>query len=260
VSAWRSRLVLFAAVGMLTACGPAFLPRNFANPDQLFRASMAQFERGKFNNAVVGFERLTIDLSARDSLLPRSYFYLAQAHEELDQYLLAAQAYGRIAETFPGDTLAPRALLGQGRSFQKLWRKPALDPEYGRQAMGVFRALISAYPDAPEVAEAAERITQVEDWLAQKDYETGRHYYRTRKALDSALLYLQDVVERYPDTPAARLAWLLMHRIYDERGWNAEEEATCVTLRERYPDDAEVREACPAPEAAAVSPDGAAAG
>ena len=74
-------LLVAAALVSLAGCRRGFEVRDFANPEALFRGALQEFEQGKWANAIVGFERLTLDLSSRDALLPATYYYLALAHE-----------------------------------------------------------------------------------------------------------------------------------------------------------------------------------
>jgi len=244
---WRLLMWLGVAAA-IAGCTPGFQPRNFANPEALFRASLLEYQRKHWDNAQTGFERLTNDLSARDPLLAPAYFYLALTHERRGQYLLAAQAYERVADGFPDDTLAPVAMLGVGKSYQKQWRKPALDAEYGQKAVSILRAMLSSYPDAKETTEAKAHIAELEEWFARKDYETGVHYVRVRRAIDPAIIYFKDVVTTYPDTKVARLAWLRLHELYSKIRWKEDAAETCTAMRKSYPEDVEVKAACgPAP-------------
>ncbi len=240
---WQVLLMLGVAVA-LVGCTPGFQPRNFPNPEALFRASLLEYQRKHWDNAQLGFERLTTDLSARDPLLAPAYFYLALTHEQRSEFLLAAQSFERVTDGFPDDTLAPTAMLGVGRSYQKLWHNPSLDPENGTKAASILRALLSSYPDAKETAEAKTRIEVIEEWLAQKDYDTGMHYVRVRKAVDPAIIYFKDVVTTYPRTKSARLAWLRLHELYAKIRWKDDAAETCTAMWRAYPADAEVKLAC----------------
>ena len=244
----------------LAACGRGFKPQDFANPEALYRGAMQEYEQGNMGNAIAGFERLTLDLSSRDSLLIRTYYYLGMAHERRKEYLLAAQAYARLSDAFPSDTLAPKAILGEGRSYQSLWRKPELDAEYGLQALGTFRVLLTTFPEGPEAEEATRRIATLEDWLARKDYEIGVHYLKTRRAFDSAIIYFQDVIEAYPNTPTARKAYLGLVAAYKSLRYAEEQRETCDEMHRRYPGDEEVRDECGAPGVAVDSSGAGAAG
>ncbi len=237
-------LVFLGVAAALAGCAPGFQPRKFPNPEALFRASLLEYERRHWDNAQAGFDRLTGDLSARDPLLAPAYFYLALTHERRAEFLLAAQSFERVTDGFPDDTLAPTAMLGVGRSYQSLWHRPTLDPENGTKAASILRALLSSYPDSKEVTEAKARITQIEEWLAEKDYLTGMHYVRVRRAVDPAIIYFKDVVTTYPNTKAARLAWLRLHELYTKIRWKEDAAETCTAMWRAYPADAEVKVAC----------------
>lgn len=245
---WRV-LFLLSMAATLAACSGGFRPQNYANPEALFRASLIEYEQEHWENAQLGFERLTNDLSARDPLLAPSFYYLAMAHERRGELLLAAQAFQRVTDGFPDDTLAPTAMLGVGRSYQKLWRRPALDPENGQKAVSLLRALLSSYPEAKEIEEAKTRITQLEEWFAEKDYLTGVHYVRVRKAIDPAIIYFKDVVTTYPNTKAARLSWLRLHELYVKIRWKDDAAETCTAMWKAYPEDPDVKKACGTPTA-----------
>ena len=245
---WRV-LILLSMAATLAACSGGFRPQNYANPEALFRASLMEYEQKHWENAQLGFERLTNDLSARDPLLAPAFFYLAMSHERRGELLLAAQAFQRVTDGFPDDTLAPTAMLGVGRSYQKLWRRPSLDPENGQKAVSLLRALLSSYPEAKETEEAKARIAQLEEWFAEKDYLTGVHYVRVRRAIDPAIIYFKDVVTTYPNTKAARLSWLKLHELYEKIRWKDDAAETCTAMWKAYPGDPEVKAACGPPVA-----------
>jgi outer membrane protein assembly factor BamD len=135
-----------------------------------------------------------------------------------------------------------------------MWRKPELSPEYGETAVGTFQTLLSAYPDSPRVADAQQEIARLHDWMARKDFETGE-YYERRRAYDSAIIYFQDVVQKYPDTPTAKRASLKLLGVYRELKYQEEAEEVCTNLRTRYADDATVVQACgPTPATAPRAP------
>jgi outer membrane assembly lipoprotein YfiO len=242
-----------ASVTILAACAPSFQLKNYPNTEDLYRASLREFERGKWDFAITGFEKLTLDLPARDTLLPRSYHYLAMARERKGEHLLAAQTFTRLAETFPDDTLADDALFNAGRSYQALWRKPSLDATYGESAQGVYRTLLSVYPNSSLAARASAELARLDDWFARKDYETAMHYLR-RKAYDSAILYFKDVIQEHPDAPHTRLAYLRLLEAYRQINYREEATELCQTMREAYATDSEVREACGAASTPAVAP------
>jgi outer membrane protein assembly factor BamD len=244
--------VLLAAI-LLAACSSGFELARYQTNETLFAASLAEFQRGRWENAIAGFERLTLQLPARDTLLPRAHWYLGAAHQRRDEDLLAAQSYVRLVEGFPADTLADDALFEAARAYQRIWRKPELDSQYGESAISTYETLLSAFPDSPRRAEAEREIRQLQEWMARKDYDTGVYYTR-RRAFDSAIIYFQDVIQKYPETPTARLSSLRLLEVYRRLNYREEAEEVCAGLRTRYPSDAEVRSACGAGPAAPTAP------
>jgi outer membrane protein assembly factor BamD len=240
-SSWRLAAVVLLAV--FAACRPEFQLKRFTTNEALYSASLHEYQRHHWDNAVSGFEKLTSDLPPRDTLLPRSYWYLAEAHEHMDEHLLAAQSFNRLVETFPEDSLADDAALESARAYRRLWRKPELDPTYGETALSSYNTLIGLYPNSPLVPTAQKEIGELENWFAIKDFEAGDYYYR-RKAYDSAILYFKDVLTKYAAAPKAYDAALRLVQSYKAIHYREDASELCTQLRQRYPNQGRVRDAC----------------
>ena len=239
-SMFRVLLILVVSVG---ACAHPFRATDFPTTEGLYRAGLREFERKQWDNAIAAFEKLSMDLPARDTLLARSYWYLAKAHFKKKQYLLAAQSFARVTESFPDDTLADDALLAAGDSYAKMWRKPTLDSQYGLSAISTYRTLLAIYPNSTLREDAGNRAAKLEQWFATKDYDTGI-YYLKRKAYDPAILYFRDVVAKYPNTPKARDAYLKLVQAYRAIRYQDDARETCTAVRQLYPTDRDVAAAC----------------
>lgn len=248
MSSRRFVTVLAAVAGIVSAsaCGRGFQLRKYPATDALFAASLAELGKKKWDNAISGFEKLTLDLSARDTILPLAHWYLAQAHEGKKEFILAATSYSRLAEAFPDDSLGDDALFASGRAYLRLWRSPTLDPQYGTLAQVQFRQLLNVYPESPLKAETEKALLSIDEQFAAKDYLTGVFYVR-RNAFDSSIIMFKDVVKNYPNTDHARMALLRMVEVYRQPRMNYKEEAaeTCGTLRTAYSGDPEVARICP---------------
>ncbi len=247
----RSLLVLCVLGIGAQGCFRSFNVRQFSTSVSLYEAGMAKYREGKWDDAAQAFERLTLDLPARDTLLPRAHWYLGQSRLQKGERLLAAQAFIRLSETMPDDSLADDALMHAGRAYAALWRRPSLDPQYGYLAETQFRLLVGVYPNSPLADSATAELGRLDEWFADKDFQTARHYQR-RKAYDSAILYFKDVVKNYPETDKARQAMLHLVEVYrlPVLGYVEDAEEVCDALRAAYPADADVRRVCvrPAPD------------
>lgn len=249
--------LLFAAM----ACHPDFQVSQYPTNDALYRVATQEFAAGRWDNAVAAFEKLTTDLPARDTLLPRAFWYLARAHEQRDEFVLAATSYSRLVESFPDDTISDDAALAAARAYGRMWRKPALDPAYGETSLATYNTLIGLYPTSPLADTARKELADLEEKFAQKGYISGMYYFR-RKAYDSGIIYFKEVLVKYPNAPTTKAAQLRLVDSYKAIRYREDAADACVVLKKTYPDDAEVRATCEgvaapvltAPAAPATSP------
>ncbi|MDE3054761.1 MAG: outer membrane protein assembly factor BamD [Gemmatimonadota bacterium] len=235
-------LVLLVAAA---ACRPAFVVTKFPTNEALYKASLSEFRKEHWDNAVSGFDKLTLDLGVRDSLLVPSYWYLGVAHQRAGDDLLAAQAFSRLTESFPDDSLAPAAALRAGEAYQRMWKDPTLDETYGETALQTYTMLIQLYAqtDSAVADSARQKIATLNEWFAQKEYETAFFYFRN-KAWDSSILYFKDIVAKWPETKHARLSMLRLAEAYRTIHYSEDLGDICRQMRSLYPGDKDVARDC----------------
>ena len=247
------RLAFLALALAAVGCRPGFQLKNYQNNEALFQASLREFEKGKWDNAAAGFEKLTLELAPRDTLAARSFWYLGLTRQQQRDYLRAAQAFQRIFESYPDDSLAERSLYEQGRSYQAMWTRTDRDPSYGDAALATYTSIGTYYPDSKYKDSVAAQVKTLESMFAQKYYDTGLYYFRD-KAWDSGVIYFRLVLESWPDAPRSRDAALRLIDTYKVLSYTQEMNEVCAAIRPKYPEDPEVVKACPPPAAAAAKP------
>jgi len=244
---------LFTAGCLLTLGCHQFKPTDYPNEPDLYRESLRRLEAGDNQSAIAGFERLTLQLPARDTLLPRSHYHLGRAHGRQKEWLLAAQAFARLTSLFPDDSLADDGLVEAGRAYAKIWDDPELDPTYGQSAIAMFTSLIESYPSSPLRPEAERQLARMEAQLAEKDYLAGEHY-RRRRSPHSAILYYKQVIDRFPNSPRAADAYAKMAGVYKSIGYTEDFKEICDTARGRFPAHPTLRSACASAPVSAPAP------
>lgn len=234
------------------ACKPPFDPKIYPNADKLYQVALAEYKAGRYDNAAKAFEKLTLDLPARDPRLPPAFFYLAQSQAKNGEQLLAAGTYNRLVDAFPQDTLVDDALYLSGRAYESEWRHPELDATYGKSAITAYESLLASYPDSPYAKRAQDELARLDQWFAEKDYNTG-YLYLKRKAYDSAILYFRDVIRQHPNARKTRDAYLRLLEAYRAIKYTEDARDLCDAMRKAYPNDREVMKACgPAPSTPAT--------
>lgn len=225
------------------ACKPPFDPKIYTSADKLYQVAMAEYKAGRYDNAAKAFEKLTLDLPARDPRLPLAFYYLAQSQAKNGEELLAAGTYNRLIDAFPQDTLVDDALFLSGRAYEREWRHPELDATYGRSAITAYESLLTSYPDSPYAKRAQDELAKLDEWLAEKDYTTG-YLYLKRKAFDSAILYFKDVIRQHPNASKTKDAYLRLLEAYKAIKYTEDARDLCDAMRKAYPNDRDVLKAC----------------
>lgn len=187
-------------------------------PEAAYRYLEKKYEKADYLAAVDGFDYYTLNYSG-SSLVDSAQFLLAMSHYNLKEYLLAADAFNELVRRFPRSPLVAEAMFQTGVSYWKLSPKYALDQEYTVKAVDALQAFIDYFPErSSRVRDAQELIGQCRAKLAQKDFESGIIYIKT-KDFRSAEIYLKGVTELYYDTPWATDAayWIAVAQAGDER-------------------------------------------
>lgn len=245
---FKPRLFLLALLlAAPLACKPPFNPKIYPTADKLYEVALAEYKAQRYDNAAKAFEKLTLDLSARDPRLPLAYYYLAQSQARSGEYLLAAGTYNRLIDAFPQDTLVDDAFYLSGLAYEHEWRQPQLDATYGKSAQTAFESLIASFPDSRYAPLAKKELDKLDEWFAEKDYDTG-YLYLKRKAFDSAIIYFKDVIRLHPHAGQARDAYLRLLESYRAIRYTEDARELCDGMRKAYSNDREVLKECgPAP-------------
>jgi outer membrane protein assembly factor BamD len=253
-------LVLTAGTLVIAACGggrapeaggasSAITPRaegaSAREVDSLFRLAESRVRHGKWGDAIKQLERVLLEFSPGDSRIPRARYLLGEAKLAIGAHLEAAREFRRVSDDTPNDRLAPEALLRVGDVYADLWRRPELDPSYGQTAIATYQELLNRYANTPAAARAQERIEDLQERFAYKEYRAAVFYFKL-KAYDSAILYLKDVVATYPRASIAPAALLKLVEAYRRLGYQEDVKETCDYLRRFHPNAVRSESPCPA--------------
>jgi outer membrane protein assembly factor BamD len=230
------------ALGVVVACH-GFDPRTYTVPEDLFRASVREFRAGRYDKAQSGFQKLTFDVGARDTLYPLARFFLAESYFGEGDYVTAAREFRRVSDESPGHPLAPDALLRAGDSYAELWEKPQLDPSNGQTALATYQELLGRFPDAPATRLAAARLRALNEKFARKAMDNALFYFR-HSAYDSAILYFKDLIASYSTSSVVPDAYVYIVRSLHAINYRDEEKEYCDHLRQAYPGRADVKRYC----------------
>jgi outer membrane protein assembly factor BamD len=115
---------------------------------------------------------------------------------------------------FPNMPEAAEAQLKVANIHYQEMEKADRDFTHAMRAEEEYRSLIQEYPDSKLVPEAKQRLREVQEVLAQREFNIGRFYY-LRLAYPAAIARLKTLVDRYPLYSGADEALYLLGQSYE---------------------------------------------
>ena len=228
-----------AAAFLLAACAST---SRFEGMDAqtLYGVAVEEYEAGDDGAAAEALDRLLLSFPAFEQAA-EAFFLLAESYFRDEQYITATSEYTRFLDRYPAHPRAPDAALGVCESYVGLSPISQRDQTFTQQALTVCRNVMADYRGHAAAERAAQHVQEMREKLAKKDYESGDYYLRRDLYLPS-VVYFEQVVESYPETPWAPRALLGIIEAYRAIGYEDEVEEARQQLLSRYPDSPEARE------------------
>lgn len=207
--------------------------------DQLYEHGREAFAEEDWDEARRAMERLVLTFPAFDEVVDARHT-LAQTFFAEEEYVSAVSEYTRIAQVYPDDARTPEAWMGLCRSYAALSPHPQRDQQYTLQARTTCRNVAADYGGDPIGDSARAVVLEMHGKLAEKAYGEGYFYFQ-RDILESAELIFLDLVDTFAETGVAPRAMARLIEIYEEWGWEEQQEDFTARLRELYPESPEAK-------------------
>jgi outer membrane protein assembly factor BamD len=122
--------------------------------------------------------------------------------------------YKDFGTFFPNMPEAAEAALKVANIHYQQMEKADRDYTHAMRAEEEYRSVILQYPDSKLLKEAKQKLREVQEVLAQREYYIGRFYY-LRQAYPAAIARLQTLVDRYPLYSGADETLFLLGQTYE---------------------------------------------
>ena len=219
----NSIFVLLALLLVLTAaCTNKKAVNPLANvgskqPDKvLFDRAMDAMKHNRFDVARMTLQTLIntypdSEFIARAKLAVADSWYAEGGTTAMQQ---AEIEYKDFRTFFPNMPEAAEAQLKVANIHYQEMEKPDRDYTHAMRAEEEYRSLIQEYPDSKLVPLAKQRLREVQEVLAEREFDIGRFYY-LRLAYPAAIARLKTLVDRYPLYSGADEALYLLGQSYE---------------------------------------------
>jgi len=187
-------------------------------PDKvLFDKAMDAMKHNRFDVARMTLQTLIItypdsEFIARAKLAVGDSWYAEGGTASLEQ---AEQEYRDFETFFPNMPEAAEAQLKIANIQYQQMEKSDRDYTHAKRAEDEYRNLIMQYPDNPKlVKEGKERLLEVQEVLADREFNIGKFYY-DRMSYPASIARLQSLVDKYPLYSKADEALYLLGQDYE---------------------------------------------
>jgi outer membrane protein assembly factor BamD len=190
---------------------------NSKQPDKvLFDRAMEAMKQRKYDVARIALQTL-INTYPDSEFIARAKRGVADSWYAEGGTTAMQQAeieYKDFRTFFPNMPEAAEAQLKVANIHYEEMEKPDRDYTHAMRAEEEYRSLIQEYPDSKLVPKAKQRLREVQEVLAEREFEIGRFYY-LRMAYPAAIARLKTLVDRYPLYSGADEALFLLGQSYE---------------------------------------------
>jgi outer membrane assembly lipoprotein YfiO len=153
------------------------------------------------NPAIEIFTKV-IENSAYGPLAAKAQYKLGLVLKGLVRYYEAEDAFQKVVSSYPESEWASAAKFQIASCRAAISKGPDYDQGATNEAMHKFEDFVKEHPDAVLSSDAEKNIQQLKEKEAESSYNIAR-FYEKQKALDSAKIYYNSVVDTYPKSPWA---------------------------------------------------------
>jgi outer membrane protein assembly factor BamD len=144
----------------------------------------------------------------------------------------AEAQYKDFQTFFPNLPEASEAQLKIATMHYRLMEKPDRDFSEAARAADEYRTLIQQYPDSPLVPQAKQKLREVHEILAERQYRIA-HFYYLRDNLAASQARLESLIESYPLYSQADEALFELGQLYEKEAASMRKQKLPDAIREK---------------------------
>ncbi len=216
---------------------------NSAQPDKvLFDRAMDAMQHNRFDVARLTLQTMIntypdSEYVARAKLAVGDSWYAEGGSAGLAQ---AEIEYKDFITFFPNLPEAAEAQLKVANIHYRQMEKPDRDFTHAKRAEEEYKQLILQFPDSKLVPEAKQRLREVQEVLAEREFRIGRFYY-LKESWPAAIARLKSLTDAYPLYSGVDDALYMLGQSYEheaERARVFKDEAVRARMVKEFDDQA----------------------
>ncbi len=209
-------------------------------PEERLNYAIKLYEQEDYEDAVNEFQALILQYPG-STINDDSQFYLAMTRFKRDEFILGAYEFSKLIRNMPASEYVSQAQFMLAECYYELSPNVNLDQAYSKKAIEEYQAFIDFFPLNEKVLEAEQKIKELNNKLAKKEYDAARIYEKLQYQ-NAAMKYYDSVMEIYHDTEYAPLALYNKIFILDKRKMTDKALEESNKFLDKYPDHPNFKE------------------
>ena len=162
----KNTLILLFFTLFLFACSSSLDTSNFT-PEERLAYAIKLYEQEDYEEAVKEFDAIILQYPG-SSIVDDAQYYLAMSRFKRKEYILAGYQFSKLIKGMPSSEYLADAQYMLADCYYELSPDFSLDQRYTKKAIEEFQVFIDFFPLNPKVAEAENKIKELNDKLAKK--------------------------------------------------------------------------------------------
>ncbi len=236
----KTKNLLYVLLAILVVGCSSSIDTSKFTPEEHYNYAFKLYNEGEYEQALQEFQSFVLQYSG-SAFNDDAQYYLAMTYFQRKQYLLAAYEFSKLIKNISASPFVPDSQFMLAECYYQLSPPYQLDQSYTKKAIEEFQAFIDFFPSNKKVEEAEKKIKELNDKLAQKEYQSAVIYEKMQYE-NAAMKYYASVVDTYHDTQYAPLALYNKIKIEVKKTLNNEALADINLFLSRYSNDVNAKE------------------
>lgn len=166
--------------------------------EESYRIAMENFNDEDWEDAQKMFDIIKLQYPA-SIYADDAQYHLAEINFSKKEFIMAAYNYNLLRRVYPQSEFYKISLFKVGICYYELSPPFDRDQEYTTKAIQSFTEFQSLFPKDSLSATATEKIKELRDKLAEREYSNAM-IYRKMYSPRSSIIYYDIIIDDYPDT------------------------------------------------------------
>lgn len=211
------------------ACASSEESRGPRTVDDVWLKAKKAYDGGEWLEAQAQMDIIKLQYPA-SQYADDAQYYLAEINFERGEFIMAAFNYNLVRRSYPSSEFVRSAMFQTAACYDKISLPADRDQENTRKAIQAYTDFQSLFTQDSLSREAALRIRDLRDRLAERNWLVAEHYMRTR-ARRAAGIHLDAIIQEYPDSKWLESAMVLRLQIFVFQAKNDDARALIANYR-----------------------------